>query len=269
MNNIDTLIGDIYSTLETKNYTGNLELIALDLGKEVEEALKEHFRPKEDKRKLRLSQIGKCTRSQWYDYHNYEKEKMKPQVWITFLQGHILEALLKALIKLSGHTLEDEQKNHWVESVRGSQDATVDGELVDVKTASQFSFLKFKKDGLKEDPFGYVQQLSAYGLKEGKDYGYFLALNKNNGELKLTKQTLNKNVAEDVKDLKFAIEGGLPERCKGAVKETKIGQRLNTTCAYCGHRDTCFPDLVKVKSGKIDNYYIKLEMPGDEEDGSF
>ena len=203
---IDNLIKDIYRTLETKDFQGDLDLIALDLGKEVEEALKNHFRPVEDTRKLRLSQIGKCTRSQWYDYHGYEKAKFEPKLWITFLQGHIMEALLKSLIKLSGHTLEDEQKNHWVESIRGSQDATIDGELVDIKTASQFSFGKFRKDGIKDDPFGYVQQLSAYGLDKEKEHGYFLALNKNNGELALTKQKLNQDVAKDVRDLKIAMD---------------------------------------------------------------
>lgn len=266
---INNLIEDIYKTLETKEYKGSLDVVALNLGKEVEEALKEHFRPREDNRKLRLSQIGKCTRSQWYDYHGFEKEKFEPKLWITFLQGHIMEALLKALVKLSGHTLEDEQKNHWVESIRGSQDATIDGELVDVKTASQFSFKKFKKDGLKEDPFGYVQQLSAYGLDKKRDYGYFLALNKNNGELALTKQKLNKDVVEDVRELKLAMDSGTPDRLENATTVNKIGEKLNVTCGFCGHRDTCFPNLTKIKAGKFQNYYVSAEMPGDDCDGSF
>ena len=161
MKSIDTVVQDVYDLMQSKKYAGDLSSIAMQAGREVEEAIKEAFSPREDNRGLRMSALGRCERAQWYNYHGYTPEEIKGEVYLTFLQGHILEAVLIALLKLSGHTVEDQQKKHTLEGVNGSQDCTIDGELVDIKTASAWSWdNKFQETGLTDDTFGYIKQLS-------------------------------------------------------------------------------------------------------------
>ena len=180
MKSINTVVQDVYDLMESKDYSGDLNSIAMQAGREVEEALKQAFEPREDKRGLRMSALGRCERAQWYNYHGYKPEEIKGEVYLTFLQGHILEAVLVALLKLSGHTVEDQQKKHTLEGVNGRQDCTIDGELVDIKTASAWSWdNKFQETGLTDDSFGYIKQLSAYGKADNRKKGYFLAFNKN------------------------------------------------------------------------------------------
>ena len=51
--------------------------------------------------------------------------------------------------------------------------------VVDVKSASGFSFKKFQHGTLRDsDPFGYMYQLAGYEKAEGTDNGGFLAINK-------------------------------------------------------------------------------------------
>ena len=140
MKSINTVVPDVYDVMKSKDYTGDLNTIAMQAGREVEDAIKDAFTPREDKRNLRMSTIGKCERAQWYNYKGYKPEELSGEVYLTFLQGHILESVLVALLKLSGHTVEDQQKKHTLEGINGSQDCTIDGELVDIETASALSW---------------------------------------------------------------------------------------------------------------------------------
>ena len=100
MKSINTLIPDIYNVMESKQYDGDLNSIAMQAGREVEDAIKDAFTPREDNRGLRMSGIGRCERAQWYSYKGHTPEPIKGEVYLTFLQGHVLEAVLVALIKL-------------------------------------------------------------------------------------------------------------------------------------------------------------------------
>ena len=57
--------------------------------------------------------------------------------------------------------------------------------MVDVKSASDFSFRKFSHRTLfkGDDPFGYIGQISAYMEALNFEEGAFFAINKNSGEL--------------------------------------------------------------------------------------
>ena len=57
---------------------------------------------------LRLSQIGKPDRQIWYGVQE-KGEPLGGQTRIKFLMGHVLEALLICLTKVSGHTVEEAQ----------------------------------------------------------------------------------------------------------------------------------------------------------------
>ena len=262
---INTVIPDVYEVMKSKDYSGDLSTIAMQAGREVEEAIKNAFEPYENKNELRMSSIGRCERAQWYAVKGYTPEEIEGSVYLTFLQGHILEAVLVALIKLAGHDVQDQQKKHTVEGINGSQDCTIDGELVDIKTASAWSWEnKFTESGIKDDAFGYIKQLSGYGKTDNRKEGYFLAFNKNKSTLKLCKQQLEEDIDTFIVDLKDKMESDTPPmRLANATTFSKAEakEKLCMTCAFCGFKEDCYGSLIAkpIPSGKITNYFVDTQ----------
>ena len=167
MKKLDTLVEDIYSTLAVLGEGEALDVseeVLDEFGNAMKEALRHWATPKSrDKETLRMSNIGKPLRQLWYDMKSEgeETQKLDPHLFIRFLYGHILEEVMLFLVKLSGHEVSDEQKQVKVSNVYGHMDCKIDGEVVDIKTASSFAFRKFANGTLADDdPFGYLAQLS-------------------------------------------------------------------------------------------------------------
>ena len=244
---INTVIPDVYEVMKSKDYSGDLSTIAMQAGREVEEAIKNAFEPYENKNELRMSSIGRCERAQWYAVKGYTPEEIEGSVYLTFLQGHILEAVLVALIKLAGHDVQDQQKKHTVEGINGSQDCTWEN--------------KFTESGIKDDAFGYIKQLSGYGKTDNRKEGYFLAFNKNKSTLKLCKQQLEEDIDTFIVDLKDKMESDTPPmRLANATTFSKAEakEKLCMTCAFCGFKEDCYGSLIAkpIPSGKITNYFV-------------
>jgi len=261
MKTINTVVDDVYKMMEDKVHVGDLQKVADTVGKEVSEALVDALTEREQSTGLRMSGIGRCERAQWYKYKGVDEEPIPGQVYLTFLQGHLLESVLLGLVELSGHKVTGKQGKHTVEGVKGSQDCEIDGELVDVKTASAWSYdNKFKEDGIKDDAFGYIKQLSAYGKTKGRDKGYFLAFNKNKSTLKLCEQELEQDIDKFIVQLKDKMELGTPPMrlANATTINKKTGEeKLCMNCAFCGHKDTCYDNtLVSRPTGKITSYFI-------------
>ena len=253
MKTIDTLVEDIYNLFEpsiinqiseedlekhlkefTKNVTNNIKTV-----------LNEQPRKK---RKLSLSSIGKPTRQLWYDKHsNSEARPLAPSTRIKFLYGHILEDLLILLSRVAGHTVTEEQKQVEVEGIKGHQDCKIDGVLVDCKSASGFAFKKFANNRLADDdPFGYIAQISAYSEGNGVNEAYFLAIDKQHGNIALTRVHDMEmiNAKERVQYLKGALDSKtVPDRCYSDIPEGSSGNRkLAIGCVFCPHKRECWSD---------------------------
>ena len=258
---INTVVQDVYKMMEDKVHTGDLKKIADTVGKEVSDALVDALTTREHSTGLRMSGIGRCERAQWYKYKGVAEEPIPGQVYLTFLQGHLLEAVLLGLVELSGHKVTGKQGKHTVEGVNGSQDCEIDGELVDGKTESAWSYdNKFKDDGIKDDAFGYIKQLSGYGKTKGRDTGYFLAFNKNKSTLKLCKQELETDIDKHIKQLSVKMELDTPPMriANATTVSKKTGEeRLCMNCAFCGFKDECYNNsLTSRPTGKITSYYV-------------
>jgi len=177
--NLNNLVGDIYSLLDTLtegNDIGITDKDYEDFGKEMADALKHWATPQDrtGKANLRMSNIGKPERRLWFDAHTPADttEKLQASTQIKFLYGHLLEVLLLFFVKLSGHKLSSMQKEITVDGIKGHMDCKIDGEVVDVKTASGYAFKKFKEGTLAEnDAFGYLAQLAGYEEAEGTSKG--------------------------------------------------------------------------------------------------
>lgn len=253
MKTLDTLIQDIYSSLEglSSGEALNISEEELDLTlSRMKESILAWSKPREVENsfRLRMSNIGRPLRQLWYESKNTsDPHVVSGSTQIKFLYGHILEEIVLMLVRMAGHKVTSEQKEVNVSGITGHMDCKIDGQVVDVKTASKFSFNKFKDGSLvNNDPFGYLAQLSGYETAEQTKEGGFLVINKESGELCLFRpDDLEKpNVKEKIKKVKAAIAVDTPpDRCYAPIPEGKKGNmKLPSGCAYCPYKFECYSD---------------------------
>jgi len=265
MKNLDNLVEDIYSKLSVLGEGKPLDASPEDidaLGENIKEVLHHWANPSpRSSDMLRMSNIGKPTRQLWYDLksENESTESLPAPVFIKFLYGHLLEEIVLFLVKLSGHEVTNEQKEITVSGIKGHMDCVIDGEVVDIKTASGFAFKKFKDGTLAEnDIFGYMAQLAGYEAAEGTSNGGFLALNKESGELALYKpDNFDKpNIKKKIRDVKAAVKLDKPPNlCYNPIPDGKSGNmQLPRECVYCRHKFECHKDSNEGKGLRVFKY---------------
>ena len=268
MPNIETLIPDIHGLLIEEGHQINEENFAVFMDA-IESAVRRAIQEPGvvgGNGNLRLSKSGTGLRRVWYDAHREIPEdasetpvKEVGENLLRFLSGHVIEALLLLLAKEAGHSVEYEQEEVEVEGIIGHNDAVIDGHMVDIKTASQFSFDKFKTGDIKfgNDPFGYMAQISSYktgfqnkypeyDLKHG---AYFWAYNKSNSEMVLTAVGDRDFVdsAGMLRDQKRTLEQAAPPPtlCYPEEDEGKGGNKVvNKNCTWCPHFKDCYKDYL-------------------------
>ena len=282
--NLDTLIEDIYSAIDVLSKGKDIKLSASlvdDFGERMKSALVHWATPKKQTKGLRMSNVGKPARQLWYDMRSEQAAfQHNPSTQIKFLYGHILEELLLLLVRLAGHTVTDEQKEVVVEGITGHMDCKIDGEVVDIKTASGFAFKKFSEGTLAEsDDFGYLSQLTGYEAHEGTNGGGFLVINKENGELCLFRpDDMDKpTIKKQIKNIKKAIKLDTPpEKCYNPISEgAKGNEKLSRQCVFCPHKYDCWADsnngqgLRVFKYSKGLMYLTKVVSPPRVEEVTF
>lgn len=227
----------------------NLDWIATELKNILRVRLREREQTNDP---LRFSSLGKKDRQIWYmSRPEIEREPMTSKTYFKFLYGDVIELLILFLAREAGHTVEDLQREVEVGGVKGHIDAIIDGTVVDVKSASPFSYQKFEKNSILEnDPFGYVQQLAGYStvLTPGQSAAW-VAFDKVHGDICVT--PLSNSVisdhppAERIEHLKEVIARDTPpDRCYEPVPDGKSGNlKLGVECSYCDFKNTCYPGL--------------------------
>ena len=255
MKTIDTLVADIYSLFESSvpdMSDDEVDNIIDKFGNALKVHLKRFIYEEERRRDtLRLSAIGKPERQQWYSASPHSKVKENIELQgkdkIKFLYGYILEELLLTLSSLAGHEVKDEQKEVSIEGVLGHQDAVIDNVLVDCKSSSGRGFDKFKNNYVSsDDPFGYIAQISSYAEANGLTEAAFLAINKQTGEICLSKVHSMEmiNATDRVKYIKDMVnQSNPPAKCYSDVPDGKSGNRkLDVGCIYCDYKRDCWKD---------------------------
>lgn len=252
---IDTLVEDIESLLSSgiedipekafKNFTKGIASSIIDsLGK------------RERKATLRMSNIGRpCERQLWYEVNKPElSSELRPENYMKFMYGHLVEELLLFLAELAGHEVTGRQDEQEIEDIKGHRDAIIDGVLVDVKSASSYSFKKFKEGRLLEDdPFGYSDQLQSYlyaakddPIVTDKEQAAFLVVDKTLGHTTLdVHKKNNKDYERIYREKKEMVQKSTPP--KRAFTSKPFGksgnETLQTICSYCPFKKTCWPEL--------------------------
>lgn len=247
----DTLVEDIYSVFDKNDVSQE----AVDaFGKELSDVIARSLGERKEAR-LRMSSIGQpCMRKLWYEINQPEKaEPLDGQTKFKFLIGHLTEAVVLFLARLSGHSVTGEQDEQSIAGVKGHRDAVIDGRLFDVKSASPYSFQKFKEGSLhKNDSFGYVDQIQSYlyagqndELITEKDKASFLVVQKVTGELCVDTYDKEDVDFDEVYEYKKSVVAASepPSRGFDPVPEGKSGNlKLPVVCSYCPFKQTCHPD---------------------------
>lgn len=248
-----TIPEDIYNLLADENCHEVSEDNVEWAGEVFKELLRSRLKKREEKRGeevLRFSALGKKDRQLWYQANEPERaEKMPGKQNFKFLYGDVIEVLLLFLAKEAGHEVTDTQRKVECDGINGSIDAVVDGVLVDVKSASSYSFEKFKSGGyLFDDPFGYVAQLGGYANALGHTRAGFLVADKVHGDICFVEfdnaYIEGNKPAPRIEHLRGVInDPAPPPRCYDAVPEGKSGNmKLGIGCSYCSFKDRCWED---------------------------
>ena len=268
MKKLDTLVEDIYDKLSvlSDGESLNIDDKTIDaFGESMKEVLSQWANPRpRDSGTLRMSNIGKPMRQLWYDMRSESKttERIKPSVFIKFLYGHMLEEVLLMLIKIAGHEVTDEQKEVSVSGIKGHMDCVIDGEVIDIKTASGFAFKKFYNKTLAEDDiFGYLAQLAGYEAAMGTNKGGFLAMNKESGEIALYRpDSFDKpDIKKKIKTVKKLIKIDTPpELCYNPIPDGAAGNmQIARGCTWCRHKFECHSDANEGKGLRVFKYSNK------------
>ena len=263
--NLDTLVDDIYSVLVTQQEID--DSLVNELSTEIAEVIKSrlssssHHRPY-----LSLSSIGKPKRRLWYDINDpIDDSTSKPHNILKFLYGDIIESVVLWLAKVAGHTVTDRQTEVKLLGIVGHTDSKIDGEVVDAKSASPRSYMKFEKSTLPDDdPFGYLAQVAAYDKKIGGGHPGFLAMNKVTGEICLYRPDPMfdlpdpEAVVSEAKET-VALKEPPAEKCYQEEPDGKSGNmRLPKGCCFCPYKFRCWDNLRMFKYSDGIRYLTKV-----------
>ena len=250
---LNDLVPNIYKELEALSNGEALPLTEEEIDRTIagmREALVSWATPRKRDTDftVRMSNVGKPPRQLWYEKRDPKgRGNIDGPTQIKFLYGHLLEEIVLMLVRMAGHTVTDEQKEVKVEGILGHMDCKINGEVVDVKTASRFAFNKFREGRLaQDDPFGYMGQLAGYEKAEGTDQGGFLVLNKESGELcmyvpdDLDKPNITTTINKLVPALKLDTP---PDLCYDLIADGKKGNiKLPKGCSWCKYKYQCHQD---------------------------
>lgn len=250
---LSTVVPDIYGLLENLSNGEPLPITEEALDEtmaSMKEAILHWATPRERDTDftVRMSNVGKPSRQLWFEKRDPEgRGGVDGPTQIKFLYGHILEEVALMLVRMAGHNVSDEQKEVKVNGVTGHMDCKINGQVVDVKSASKFAFNKFKNGTLNsDDPFGYLGQLAGYEAAEGTDDGGFLVVNKESGELcmfipdDLDKPNIDTKIDTLLSDLELDTP---PDLCYNPIPDGKKGNmQLPKGCTWCKYKYECHKD---------------------------
>lgn len=256
MKEIRTLVEDMNEVI--KGNGGWNETIGSLMGNNIALTANQRFsKPQEPRGYLSLSSIGTpCKRKLWYRINEpTSAEPLQANALLKFFFGDMIEELVLAIVKAAGHDVQGEQDRLDVHGIKGHRDCVIDGMTVDVKSASPYSFKKFKDGNLREnDPFGYISQLSSYvyagkddPLVTNKTAGAFLVIDKVNGHICLDAYDFEeelKTKEEEMLAAKDLVAGSIPEDRIPPVPQSKTSPntKLDLNCSYCEFRKVCWPE---------------------------
>lgn len=255
---IDTLVEDMEAVILGLNGWDNA--IAKTMSDNITSMSDSRFsKPQEPRGYLSMSSLGTpCHRKLWYKVNKTDlAQPLRPNALLKFFFGDMIEELALCIAQQAGHTVVGQQDLMEAHGIKGSRDCVIDGMTVDVKSASPYSFKKFKEGNLREqDPFGYISQLSSYvyaakddPLVTKKTHGAFLVIDKVNGHICLDVYDFTNEIKvkeAEINTIKEVVDNNIPPD-RGFNDEpqskTSPNKKLCMECSYCEFKKACWPGL--------------------------
>ena len=241
------------------------------------QAVERFSKPQEPRGYLSMSSLGTpCYRKLWYKINQTKSgEPLQASALLKFFFGDMIEELALCIAQQAGHSVEGQQDYMSAHGIKGRRDCVINGMTVDVKSASPYSFKKFKEGNLRDqDPFGYISQLSSYvyaaqddPLVTDKTHGAFLVIDKVNGNICLDTYDFTselKTKEDEIQHVKDIVARDLPPR--RAFKDepqskTSPNKKLKMECSYCEFKKSCFPGVKKYAYSYGPVYLTKVVVP--------
>ena len=273
---IDTLVEDMEEVIH--GIHGWDKTIGDAMGQDIASIIASRFgEPQAPRTKLSMSALGTpCHRKLWYKINQSDSAiPLKANALLKFAYGDIIEELALSIAQQAGHTVVGQQDKMDAHGIKGSRDAVIDGMTVDVKSASPYSFKKFKDGELRDqDPFGYISQLSSYvyaakddPLVTNKTHGAFLVIDKVNGHICLDVYDFSKEIKtkeKEIKAIKEVVASKAPPK-KGfnpiPQSKTSPNMKLAMQCSYCEFKKACYPTARKFIYSTGPLYLTKVVTP--------
>lgn len=263
MADITTLVEDIYHTRRTgEGWTKEIsEWFGWAMSEKMNDQMAQASEPMPNR--LRFSNIGQEDCKLWYSINHPELSRPMSDPMLNVMSlGDMIEVYLLALAMAAGHSVTSYQKASELCGIKGSNDAIIDGMMVDVKSASESNFNKFLNTNLNDpeedqEKVGhlayYIPQLAAYTHAERdnpdleiKSSASFLVFNKATGELLLDIYDLSEEIAsieDHIEAKKSMLQGEFPGRAYDPVKSGESGNtELHRTCSFCTYKGECWPN---------------------------
>lgn len=273
---IETLVEDMEEVLY--GLKGWDYLIGQKVGTNIAAMARDRFKaPQEPRGYLSMSSIGTpCRRKLWYKVNQTKlAEPLQANALLKFFYGDMIEELALGIVQQAGHTVAGQQDRMEAHGIKGSRDCVIDGMTVDVKSASPYSFKKFKEGNLRDqDPFGYISQLSSYvyaakddPLVTNKTHGAFLVIDKVNGHICLDVYDLTeelKTKGQEIEEVKEMAASSMPpprEYEDEPQSKTSPNKKLKMECSYCEFKKACWPGLKMFAYSHGPVYLTEIKKP--------
>jgi hypothetical protein len=273
---ISTLVEDMENVILGLNGWDNV--LGGEAGKAISKVLSDRMsKPQEPRGYLSMSGLGTpCDRKLWYKINQTElAQPLRANTLLKFMYGDVIEELALCIAQQAGHSVVGQQDRMEAHGIKGSRDCVINGMTVDVKSASPYSFKKFKEGNLREqDPFGYISQLSSYvysakddPLVTNKTHGAFLVINKVNGHICLDMYDFTeelKTKEEEITRIKEMVNQKVPpERSFEDEPQSKTSpnMKLKMECSYCEFKRACWPGLKLYPYSHGPVYLTKVVKP--------
>lgn len=280
---IETLVEDIYGLFKSgkKFSEDNIKVFGTKLAQHISNRIADDSHIPS----LRMSNLGSnCDRKLWYTVNAPQlAEPLPPEAHMKFLFGDILEELILFLAKESGHDVTRQQEEVDLYGIKGHIDGVIDGVLVDVKSASSYSYRKFK-EGLRRgaDTFGYLTQLGGYrealnkagGVQDDTGDGQpqdssvskraaFVAVDKQLGHIcvDVHEGDLDQDYENLINKKRELLGSNVPpKKAYAAVADGKSGNyKLGVECSYCPFKKSCWKGLRTFIYSDGPRYLVKVE----------
>lgn len=231
-----------------------------EAGEMFKDTLRKQLGPREDKFRIRMSNIGRPTCQLQHEKAGTPKSKNPYNNIVRFMLGDATEVLVELFLKMAKVNITGGKDKVELEvgdtTILGENDVEIDDKVYDTKSSSPWAFENKWSLGFgglyDSDAFGYVPQLLGYSDASGKEPGGWIVVNKSTGEIKVVDAEFldieKKEVRDRMRKNVDLIASDAPfERCfepqnEYFRKQLTPNKRLPINCTFCNYINACWPD---------------------------